>query len=38
MKVFRGRVRGSNEPHVPDHRYTGDMRDTRALEAWLLTL
>jgi len=38
MKVFRGRVRGSNEPHVPDHRYMGDMRDTRALEAWLLTL
>ncbi|SNY56884.1 S41 family peptidase [Stenotrophomonas sp. CC120223-11] len=38
MKVFRGRVRGSNEPHVPDHRYTGDMRDTPALEAWLSTL
>lgn len=38
MKVFRGRVRGSNEPHVPDHRYEGDMRDTQALEAWLLTL
>ncbi|HDS1221374.1 hypothetical protein B9Y76_11270 [Stenotrophomonas maltophilia] len=35
MKVFRGRVRGSNEPHVPDHRYTGDMRDTAALEAWI---
>lgn len=38
MKVFRGRVRGSNEPHVPDRRYDGDMRDTRALEAWLLAL
>ncbi len=35
MKVFRGRVRGSNQPHVPDHRYPGDMRDTPALEAWL---
>lgn len=38
MKVFRGRVRGSNEPHVPERRYDGDMRDTRALEAWLLAL
>lgn len=38
MKVFRGRVRGSNEPHVPDRRFDGDMRDTRALEAWLLAL
>ena len=35
MKVFRGRVRGSNEPHVPDRRYDGDMRDTAALEAWI---
>ncbi|RTQ89206.1 MULTISPECIES: hypothetical protein [Stenotrophomonas] len=35
MKVFRGRVRSSNEPHVPDRRYDGDMRDTAALEAWI---
>ncbi|HIE1097556.1 MULTISPECIES: hypothetical protein [Stenotrophomonas] len=35
MKVFRGRVRGSNEPHLPDRRYGGDMRDTAALEAWV---
>ena len=35
MKVFGGRVRGSNEPHVPDRRYDGDMRDTAALEAWI---
>ncbi|WP_286068441.1 hypothetical protein [Stenotrophomonas sp. 57] len=38
MKVFRGRARGSNEPHAPDHRYAGDMRDTKALEAWLIAL
>lgn len=38
MKVFRGRVRGSNEPHAPDRRYGGDMRDTPALEAWVLSL
>ncbi len=36
MKVYRGRARGSNAPHVPDRRYAGDMRDTSALEAWLL--
>ncbi|KAG1587891.1 hypothetical protein G6F46_014711 [Rhizopus delemar] len=36
MKVFRGRVRGSNEPHAPDRRYEGDMRDTASLEAWIL--
>jgi len=35
MKVFRGRARGSNEPHVPEHRYEGDLRDTKALEVWL---
>lgn len=38
MKVFRGRARGSNEPHAPDHRYAGDMRDTHALEVWLKAL
>lgn len=36
MKVFRGRLRGSNQPHAPDHRYEGDMRDTTSLEAWVL--
>ncbi|MCU1057316.1 hypothetical protein B9Y88_11505 [Stenotrophomonas maltophilia] len=36
MKVYRGRGRGSNEPYVPDRRYAGDMRDTQALEAWIL--
>lgn len=38
MKVFRRRARGSNEPRAPDHRYAGDMRDTKALEAWLIAL
>lgn len=36
MKVYRGRARGSNQPHAPDLRYDGDLRDTDALQAWLL--
>lgn len=38
MKVYRGRERGSNVPAVPSYRYTGDMTDTPALEAWIATL
>ncbi|MBB4153312.1 hypothetical protein GGQ80_001214 [Sphingomonas jinjuensis] len=38
MKVYRGRERGSNVPQVPAHRYTGDMTDAAALEAWVATL
>lgn len=38
MKVYRHRPRGSNMPAVPLHRYTGDMRDTAALERWIATL
>jgi hypothetical protein len=38
MKVYRGRPRGSNVPVVPRHRYTGDMRQTAALERWVRTL
>ena len=38
MKVYRGRERGANVPMQPVHRYTGDMRDTTALEAWIATL
>jgi hypothetical protein len=38
MKVYRGRERGSNVPQVPAYRYTGDMTDTAALEAWITTL
>lgn len=35
MKIYRGRIRGSNQPLVPDRRYGGDLRDTAALEAWV---
>lgn len=38
MKVYRGRPRGLNEPHRPEHLYSGDMADTAALEAWVRTL
>jgi len=38
MKVYRGRKRGSNVPHVPAFRYPGDMRDTAALERWIAAL
>ncbi|KQN26987.1 hypothetical protein ASE86_10945 [Sphingomonas sp. Leaf33] len=38
MKVYRGRVRGSNQPVRPRYPYTGDMRDTAALERWVATL
>lgn len=38
MKVYRGRKRGANEPAVPRHRYTGDMRDDAALARWVVML
>lgn len=38
MKVYSGRVRGSNEPVVPRHRFNGDITDTAALERWIATL
>lgn len=38
MKVYRGRARGSNQPVRPRYPYTGDMRDTAALERWATTL
>lgn len=38
MKVYRGRRRGSNVPARPVHAYTGDMRDTAALERWIAGL
>ena len=31
MKVYRGRGRGNNEPHKPEHRFDGDMTDDAAL-------
>jgi hypothetical protein len=38
MKVYRGRVRGANEPVVPVHAFTGDIADTPALERWIAGL
>lgn len=38
MKVYRGRPRGANQPYRPAHKYSGDMRDREALEAWILSL
>jgi hypothetical protein len=37
-KVYRGRSRGSNEPVVPKHVFSGDIGDTAALERWIATL
>jgi hypothetical protein len=38
MKVYRNRPRGSNAPVKPDFPYTGDLRDTARLAAWIATL
>lgn len=38
MKVWRGRLRGNNEPHRPAHRFDGDITDSAALQAWVRTL
>lgn len=38
MKVYRGRARGNNQPLVPVHAFTGDLRDTAAVERWMATL
>ena len=38
MKVYSGRPRGSGVAVEPVHRFTGDMADTAALEAWILAL
>ncbi len=38
MKVYRGRVRGHNEPYVPHQAWTGDITDTSALERWIVSL
>jgi hypothetical protein len=35
MKVYRGRPRGLNVTYKPVHRFSGDMRDRKALEAWI---
>lgn len=38
MKVYRGRARRSNQPARPVHLFSGDMRDTAALEQWIAGL
>jgi hypothetical protein len=38
MKVYRGRPRGSNVPVKPDFPYTGDLRETGRLAAWIARL
>ncbi len=38
MKVYSGRLRGSNMPVIPAHVFPGDMSDTAAIEAWIATL
>ena len=38
IKVYRGRVRGSNEPYKPTHRWNGHSWDTEALQNWVLKL
>lgn len=38
MKVYRDRARGSNEPWSPVYQYSGDMRSTQDIEAWIARL
>ncbi|KST62980.1 S41 family peptidase [Mastigocoleus testarum] len=38
MKVYRGRVRGSNQPYLPTYRWNGKTWDTKELENWVLKL
>ncbi len=36
MKVYRGRIRGHNQPYLPKVRYPGDdILDTTAVDKWL---
>ena len=36
MKVYRGGARGNNEPYRPSRVWKGDIRDTAAIERWIL--
>lgn len=38
VKVYRDRPRGHNEPYVPHVPYAGDIRDTAAVEKWILAI
>jgi hypothetical protein len=37
MKVYRNRRRANNEAYKPHVAYTGDLYDTAALEAWVVS-
>lgn len=36
-KVWLGRPRGNNEPHVPSRVFTGNIADDTAVRAWVLS-
>ena len=36
-KVWLGRPRGNNEPHVPSRVFTGKIADDTAVRAWVLS-
>lgn len=36
-KVWLGRPRGNNEPHVPSRVFAGDIADDMAVRAWVLS-
>ncbi len=38
MKVYRGRPRGANQPVVPNHRFSGEIANTAALQSWIARL
>jgi hypothetical protein len=37
-KVWLGRPRGNNEPHVPSRMFTGNIADDAAVQAWVLSV
>lgn len=37
-KVWLGRPRGNNEPHVPSRVFTGNIADDAAVRAWVLSV
>jgi hypothetical protein len=37
-KVWLGRPRGNNEPHVPSGMFTGNIADDAAVQAWVLSV
>ncbi len=37
-KLWLGRPRGNNEPHVPSRVFTGNIADDTAVQAWVLSV